>query len=151
MIIRESIVINTPLKKVWNTFTDLTCWKEWSTVVSNVSAETESLTEGKSFKFCIRPFMFPVNVEPVVEELVPGQRIVWSGARHGISARHEFRFEDKNGKTLLTSHEVFKPNWFTRFFIYIPKKRLQRLSILMLQDLKHACENNSMPENISED
>ncbi|MBS1111997.1 MAG: hypothetical protein H6Q95_289 [Nitrospirae bacterium] len=151
MLISESIVINAPLKKVWHTFTDLTCWKKWSTVVSNVSSETERLTEGKSFKFCIRPFTFPLNIEPVVEEMVPGQRIVWSGSRHGITARHEFLFEEKNGKTLITSHEIFRINWFKRLFFNIPKKRLHKLSVLMLQDLKFACENNPMPEKISED
>ena len=151
MLISESIVINAPLKMVWHTFTDLTCWKKWSTVVSNVSSETERLTEGKSFKFCIRPFTFPLNIEPVVEEMVPGQRIVWSGSRHGITARHEFLFEEKNGKTLITSHEIFRINWFKRLFFNIPKKRLHKLSVLMLQDLKFACENNPMPEKISED
>lgn len=151
MIISESIVINAPLTKVWDNFTDLTCWKEWSTVMSNVSSETERLTEGKSFKFCIRPFTFPVNVEPVVEELITEQRIVWTGSRHGIKARHEFLFEEKNGKTLLTSNELFKINWFKRLFFHIPKKRLHRLSVLMLQDLKDACENNEMTQKISEE
>lgn len=149
MIISESIVINAPLKKVWNAFTDLTCWKNWSTAVSNVSSETELLTEGKSFKFCIRPFTFPVNITPVVEEIVPGRRIVWSGSRHGITARHEFLFDEQNGKTLLTSREIFNINWFQRLFFHIPKKRLHKLSVLMMQDLKNACENNSMLEKTS--
>jgi uncharacterized protein YndB with AHSA1/START domain len=151
MIISESIVINAPIEKVWDIFTDLTCWKNWSTAVSNVSSETERLTEGTNFKFCIRPFIFPVNITPVVEEIVPGQRIVWSGSRHGIAARHEFHFEEKNGKTLLTSREIFKINWVKRAFFYIPKKRLHKLSVLMMQDLKKACENNVMPGKISED
>jgi hypothetical protein len=151
MIISESIVIDASLKKVWDIFTDLTCWKDWSTAVSNVSSETERLTEGTNFKFCIRPLIFPVNITPVVEEIVPRQRIVWSGSRHGITARHEFHFEEKNGKTLLTSREIFKINWFKRPFFYIPKKRLHKLSVLMMQDLKNACENNVMPRKISED
>jgi len=48
MIISESIVINAPLRKVWHTFTDLACWKDWSTVVSNVSSDTGHMTEGRS-------------------------------------------------------------------------------------------------------
>ncbi|MBI5055030.1 MAG: SRPBCC domain-containing protein [Nitrospirae bacterium] len=151
MVISESILINAPLKQVWDTFTDLTCWRDWSSVLSNVSFENERLTEGKSFKFCIRPFSFPMNIEPVVEELVTGQRLVWSGTKHGITARHEFIFEEKNGKTLLTSREIFKLNWLKRIFFHVPKKRLHKLSVIMLRDLKHACENNSIPENTSED
>ena len=150
MIISESIVINAPLRKVWHTFTDLACWKDWSTAVSNVSSDTEHLTEGKSFKFCIRPFTFPINIEPVVEELIPGQKIVWSGSKHGITACHEFHFAEQNGKTLLTSREIFKLNWMKRLFFHIPKRRLHKLSVLMLQDLKYAAENSAMPEKISE-
>ena len=150
MLIIESILINAPLKQVWDTFTDLTCWQDWSTVFSNVSSEAERLTEGKSFKFCIRPFSFPVHIEPVVKELVAGQRIVWTGTRHGITARHEFVFEEKNGKTLLTSREIFTLNRLKRLFFHIPQKRLHKLSVLMLHDLKYAVENSVMPENISE-
>lgn len=151
MMISESIIINAPLKQVWDIFTDLACWQDWSTVLSNVSFETERLTEGKSFQFCIRPFSFPMNIEPVVEELVMGQRLVWSGTKHGITARHEFLFEEKNGKTILTSRESFKLNRLKRLFFHISKKRLHKLSVLMLRDLKYACENNSIPENTSED
>lgn len=149
MIISESIVINAALERVWEIFTDLTCWKDWSTVVSNVSSESEHLTEGRSFKFCIRPFTFPMNIEPVVEEVIPGQKIVWSGSKHGITARHEFHFEEKNGKTLLTSRETFMLHWMKRLFFHIPKRRLHRLSVLMLQDVKYAAENGAMPQNIS--
>lgn len=150
MIISESIVINAPLKRVWHTFNDLSCWKDWSTVVSNVTSDSKQLAEGKTFKFCIRPFTFPMNIEPVVEEVIPGQRVVWSGSKHGITARHEFHFAEQDGKTLLTSREVFRLNWMKRFFFHIPRRRLHMLSLLMLQDLKHAAENSITPADISE-
>jgi ligand-binding SRPBCC domain-containing protein len=150
MLISESILINAPLKQVWDTFTDLTCWQDWSTVFSDVSSETDRLTEGTSFKFCIRPFSFPMHIEPVVEEIVPGQKIVWTGTKHGITARHEFLFEEKNGKTLLTSREVFRLNRLKRLFFGIPGRRLHSLSVLMLQDLKYAAENRAVPKDIPE-
>ena len=150
MLIIESILINAPLKQVWDTFTDLTCWQDWSTVFSNVSSEAERLTEGKSFKFCIRPFSFPVHIEPVVKELVVEQRIVWTGTKHGITARHEFLFEEKNAKTLVTSREIFTLNRLKRLFFHIPQKRLHKLSVLMFQDLKDAAERSAISENISE-
>jgi len=150
MLIRESILINAPLKQVWDTFTNLTCWQDWSNVFSNVSSESARLTEGTSFKFCIRPFSFPIHIEPVVEELVAGHKIVWSGTKHGITARHEFLFEEINGKTLLTSREVFKLNRLKRLFFRIPGKRLHRLSLLMLHDVKYAAENSAIPKDIPE-
>jgi len=148
MLIRESILINAPLKQVWDTFTDLTCWRDWSNVFSDISFESARLTEGTSFKFCIRPFSFPIHIEPIVEELVAEQKIVWRGTIHGITARHEFLFEEINGKTLLTSSEVFKLSWIKRIFFRVPAKRLHNLSLLMLQDLKFAAENSAVPKDL---
>jgi ligand-binding SRPBCC domain-containing protein len=148
MLICKSILINAPLKQVWDTFTDLTCWQDWNDVFSNVSFKSARLTEGTSFKFCIRPFSFPIHIEPVVEELVAGQKIVWRGTKHGITARHEFLFEEINGKTLLTSREAFKLSWIKRLFFRIPGRRLHDLSLLMLQDLKFAAENRAVPKDI---
>ena len=148
MLICESILINAPLKRVWDTFTDLTCWQDWSNVFSNISSESARLTEGTSFKFCIRPFSFPIHIEPVVVELEAERKIVWRGTNYGITARHEFLFEEKNGKTLLTSREVFKLNRLKRLFFRIPGKRLHSLSLLMLQDLKYSAENSAVPKYI---
>jgi len=67
-----------------------------------------------------------MNIEPVVEELVMGQRLVWSGTKHGITALHEFIIEEKNGQTLLASREIFKLNWLKRIFFHIPKQRIHK-------------------------
>ena len=142
MVIRESILIHAPLEKVWDTFTDLTCWKSWSTVLTNVSSDVERITEGKSFKFCIRPFVLPLNLRPSVELVVPGKRIVWSGRKHGISARHEFIFESHNGTVNLTSKETFSSSLIKPFMFLFPKKRIRELSTLMLKELKEAAENS---------
>ncbi|MDH4027613.1 MAG: SRPBCC domain-containing protein [Nitrospirota bacterium] len=140
MEISESILINAAPERVWDIFTDLTCWEKWSTVFSNVSCEAGRLIEGKCFSFCIRPFSFPMNIEPVVEEMVPGRRIVWSGAKHGITARHEFFFTAEDGKTQVTSREIFKVTGIRRLFFHLPKRRLHRLSVMMLNDLRNAAE-----------
>ncbi len=144
MVIEESVLITAPLEKVWDTFTDLTCWKEWSTVLTNVSAESERLTEGKRFKFCIRPFDIPVHLEPVVEEIIPKKRIVWTGSKHGISARHEFIFQKKDGKVLLLSRETFSGIVIKPLKFLFPKRKIREISILMLKEVKAAAENHEI-------
>jgi hypothetical protein len=141
MKIEHSIAIHADMDTVWNIFTDLTCWKNWSTVLGDSSSEHDTLTEGKRFKFCIRPFALPVDVEPVVEEVVPGKPIVWSGLKYGIHARHEFIFDQGENNVLLTSREIFQAGPVMTLLFHVPKIKLHELSVKMLEELKEASEN----------
>ncbi|MBI4697864.1 MAG: SRPBCC family protein [Nitrospirae bacterium] len=144
MTIIESIIINAPMKKVWDIFTDLTCWKDWSTIIEDVSSVSGRLAEGKSFKFCIRPFDIPIYLEPVVEEIIPGQSIIWTGKKHGITARHEFTFQAKDDKVILTSRETFTGILALRLRFFFPKQKIQELSALMLKEIKQAAEGGTI-------
>jgi uncharacterized membrane protein len=141
MEIEHSITIDADIDTVWNIFTDLTCWKEWSTILGDSSSVHDILTEGKRFKFCIRPFALPVDVEPVVEEVVPGKRIIWSGSKYGIQARHEFIFSQTENSVILTSREIFQAGPFMKLLFHVPKIKLHELSVKMLEELKEASEN----------
>jgi hypothetical protein len=140
MIIKESVVIKSSLEHVWDTFTDLTCWQDWSTVVTKVSSDNDRIIEGGRFKFCIRPFDIPVHLEPVVDEVVPFKRIVWSGKKHGITARHEFTFRVKDGVVQLKSKETFSGIMVKSLKPFFPKNKIQELSRLMLIEVKKAAE-----------
>jgi uncharacterized protein YndB with AHSA1/START domain len=50
MIIEESIFINAPIDKVWQTFTDLTCWRQWNSVL-NVTTE-QAYKKRKDVQLC---------------------------------------------------------------------------------------------------
>jgi len=140
MVIEESIIIDASLEKVWDLFTDLTCWKNWCSVIEDVSSEEKRLEEGNSFKCCIRPFDIPMDLEPLVEEILPMDRIVWSGKKHGISARHEFTFQINGSGVLLTSREVFSGLFMSPLRFLFPKRKLQELSGRMLNEIKTAAE-----------
>jgi uncharacterized protein YndB with AHSA1/START domain len=140
MQIEHTVQIEADIDTVWNIFTDLTCWKEWSTVLGSTSSELNTLTEGKRFKFCLRPFALPVHVEPVVEEVVPGKRIVWSGEKYGIHARHEFIFNESNMKVQVLSREIFRAGVIRRVLFQFSKGKLHQLSVRMLNELKEAAE-----------
>jgi len=141
MLIEESIFIHAPSRKVWETFTDITCWKNWNTVLRNVSPDkTEVLTKGGKVRFCIYPFSFPVYFEPLIEEVLPHRRVVWSGSAYGISARHEFVFEEVQNAMLVTSREAFRGFPIKALRFLFPELRLRELTAAFLKDLKKAAE-----------
>jgi hypothetical protein len=143
MVIEHSIVIHADMDTAWDIFTDMTCWNTWNRVARNVSSEPEAITEGKWFRFCISPFSIPVHIEPVVDEVIPQKRVVWSGARFGIRARHEFLFSETQQGTALTSRESFSAGFLNRLWFHIPKKKLHALTIAMLEQLKAAAEQSN--------
>lgn len=143
MVIEASVVINAALDEVWDTFTDLMCWKDWCSVVEDVSYETRRLTAGNSFRFCMRPFDVPLNIEPHVEEVKPKKLIIWTGKKHGVSARHEFNFTQQNGSVLLSSRETFSGLFMTPLRLVFPEKKLKELALSMLKELKAAVEASS--------
>jgi len=71
MVIEESILINADLGKVWETFTNLTYWEDWNTVMKNVCSDKKCITPGSELRCSFHPFFFPVKAEIKVEEVIP--------------------------------------------------------------------------------
>jgi len=140
MIIKESIFINAPMQKVWETFTDLTCWMDWNTVISNIRSEEKCLMHGKAIKCCFRPFLFPIKVQIKIEEMVPYERIVWSARKRGLFAFHEFLFERQEKGLLVTSKETFSGLLAGASGFLLPERRMRSLTKIFLKDLKKASE-----------
>ena len=54
MVIEELVSINAPLDKVWKSFTDLTCWQNWNSVMKDVASDSPSMEkEGLSVSACV--------------------------------------------------------------------------------------------------
>lgn len=142
MEIEESIIIHAPIERVWATFTDITRWKHWNRVLKKVSSEkTEILAAGGKIKFYIYPFHFPVFLEPEIQEVILNKRVTWSSGKYGVSARHEFNFEDGENGVLVISREVLKGIPIKTMRFLFPKSRLKELTASFLADLKRAAES----------
>jgi hypothetical protein len=142
VFVEESIVIDAGIDRVWETFTDITCWKDWSKTLEPLPVkDAGKIIEGARLKFCIRPFSLPVTFEPEVQEVLPNKRILWTGSRYGIHARHEFLFEEVGKGVRLTSRETFVglPLRFAEFLF--PRSRILKLTRSLLLDLKNAVES----------
>ena len=141
MIIEEAIAIHAPIEKVWNTFTDLTCWMQWNTVIRNVRSEERCLSNGKEVKCCLHPYIFPIKVRLRVEELIPFELITWSAKKKGLYARHEFIFEKRGSSVLVTSRETFTGLLSKASGAFLPKRKMQALTQRFLKDLRKASED----------
>lgn len=141
MVIEESIIINADLGKVWETFTDLTCWKDWNTVMRNVCSDKKCITPGSELRCNFRPFFFPVKIEIKVEEVIPYERIIWSARKKGFSARNRFSFQKHKKGVLVTSRETFTGFIVRVFGFFLPVKKMRSMIAAFLKDLKRASES----------
>jgi hypothetical protein len=140
-VIEETITIDAGTRTVWELFVDLSRWSLWNRTLTNVSSgEARRIEQGKPFTCLMRPLVCQVRLEPLAEEVLPSRRIILTGHRFGIRARHEFLFEGNETQTKVTSRETFRgilpglPGWF---FL---RRRLEKLTVCMLRDLKAAAE-----------
>jgi hypothetical protein len=144
MVIEESVLINGDLKTIWKTFTDLTCWADWNTVASKAASDSGRLEEGERFTFCLRPFSVPIMIEPKIEEVVPREKVVWTGSKFGIFSRHEFLFQQVANGVLVTSRETFRGLPLLFGGLTFPESTVREMTIGMLKDLKKAAEKANL-------
>lgn len=143
MIIEESVLIIADLKDIWKTFTDLTCWAEWNTVASKVKSGTGLIEEGGRFAFCLRPVSVPIMIDAKIEEVIPREKVVWSGTKFGIFSRHEFLFQQVANGVLVTSSETFRGLPLLFGGLTFPEGTVRQLTVGLLNDLKKVAENPS--------
>ena len=141
MVIEESIFIHAKMDKVWETFTNLTCWKEWNTVMKDVCTKEKCLSCGSEISCCFRPLVFLVKATIRIEEVKPYKHIVWSARKKGFSARNIFTFQNNKKGIIVTSRETFSGFIVMFFSFLLPKKRMRTLIQTFLKDLKTASEN----------
>ena len=142
MEIVEEIFINATVKKVWETFTDITCWTNWNTVMTDVNSQQNYLTDGSHVKCNFCPFLFPIKIKMEIEEVVPFERIVWSARKKGLSARHEFFFKKHEKGVMLRSREIFTGLLIKTSGFLLTQKKMKSLTATFLRDLKRAAEKS---------
>ena len=148
MVIEESIFIHAKMDKVWETFTNLTCWKEWNTVMEDVCTREKCLSCGGEISCCFRPLVFLVKATIRIEEVKPYKHIVWSARKKGFYARNIFTFRNNKKGIIVTSRETFSGFIVMFFSFLLPRKRMRTLIQTFLKDLKTASENQSRKKTL---
>jgi hypothetical protein len=150
MIIQAEVHIQAPLPVVWRVFSHLEDWKDWNTACNSCRlVEGDELAAGACLTFVVKPIVFPVKVQPRVVSCEPGREVVWEGARFGIRAVHTWRFREQAGGVVLESVETFRgPLLVLGRLVGVPK-RLHRLTVQMLDQIKQyseACSATPPPQ-----
>ena len=142
MKIHAEIQIHASLERVWDVFSDISNWDGWNPVCRECRFEAGNhLVKGACISFELRPLILPMRIAPTVDLSEPGKKVVWSGSRLGISASHEFYFDQNAAGVLLTSIEHFKgPMLIFARMIRVPK-RLHALTIRLLDAIKTEAES----------
>jgi len=142
MNVEVAIDITAPVERVWEAFTDLHSWRQWNSVLRDVSTTGAShLAEGAQFRCSIRVFALPTFFDVAVVEVVPYRRLIWVSDWLGIRARHEFVYNPQaEGGVRVTSHERFSGRTMAIMGPLFPAWRIRRLTAALLRDLKAAVE-----------
>lgn len=141
MEIRDEVFINAPIKQVWETFTNITCWTNWNTVMTDINSEENNLINSKSIKCNFHAFLFPIKLKIEVEEVSKYKKVVWSTKKTGLIARHEFMFKKHKKGVIVKSREIFSGLLAKSYFV-LPQKKIKNITSTFLQELKRASEKN---------
>lgn len=142
--IEESVFVDAPRALVWRTFADLSCWADWSRVLTRVVPEGEAgLACGSRFSCCLRPLGAAVAFTVHVEEADPPARLLWVAARWGVRGRHWFHFSDHGDGTRCDSVEDLTGPAVALAGPFFPERRFRALTRRFLEDLKAGAERRA--------
>ncbi len=133
--VRESaeIQITAPAEVVWKVLTDFEQWPAWNKVVTKMRVDGP-LAPGTEFHW-----KAGVNIASRIQELVPPNRISWTGRTLGIKALHVWSLRAGQGGVLVRTEESFD-GLPARIFASRMRRLLRKSLEEGLAYLKHECE-----------
>lgn len=96
----KSIIINAPVRKVWDTLTNINSWADWNPEIA-YARTNDLLTEGATFDWKTGGS----KIRSVLHTVVPYQYFGWTGKALGASAIHNWTLKGTGDKTTVTVEE----------------------------------------------
>ena len=87
VITRDEIRIAKPISIVWDLFTNVVEWTSWNKDINRATL-VGPLAVGSAIHWTTAG----MDIVSTIGELIPGQRIVWSGTSNGIEGIHHWQF-----------------------------------------------------------
>lgn len=100
VLTNEEVIINAPLIDVWNIHTDISNWSDWNDEISASRIDAPPAI-GKTFTWTISG----MEISSTISELIPGQKIAWSGTVNGVLGIHVWLFRDVGDGVLVSTAE----------------------------------------------
>lgn len=141
VFVRNEIAIKASPETVWFWLTNAATWSDWYPNAANVqllNQQSGHLLAGTTFKWRT----FGANLESVVNEFVPYQRLAWEATGTGISAYHAWLIiPTETGCTVIT--EETQHGWLCRLGKLFMPNRMYRFHQIWLNGLKAKAESTS--------
>lgn len=103
VITRQEIFVAAPLSQVWELHTDIAAWPMWNPAATTTQF-SGPLQVGSSFNWTSGG----LNITSTILEVIPRQRLVWSGPAEGIQGIHVWTFKAVNGGVLIQTEESWE-------------------------------------------
>ncbi len=145
-VVEKSVEVDAPLRKVWEEMVDVKEWPSWKPFMQKVSigGGYETLTNGSVIWMMLQmagPVGTPLRVR--VNSFDRPHRLGWEGGLDNlVRAEHTFTFEDKGGKTRITSREAFQGYLLWFLFLLVTREDLENLHHKWLEAIKSRVEGN---------
>jgi hypothetical protein len=111
MRVEKSIEVEASAAEIWEAVIDVRSWPSWKPFVTKarIAGGYDSVTCGVKIKMSLMvggPASVPLTVKVV--EFEKPSRFAWEGGVKGlVHAVHGFEFQERGGKTRVTSRETF--------------------------------------------
>jgi hypothetical protein len=93
---------------VWDVVSEFRNWPRWNPDVKTMSVEGD-LAPGSRFTWKSGP----ATIKSTIQEVEPPRLITWTGRTLGTSAKHVYRLEPSDGRTVVQTLESFE-GWLPR-------------------------------------
>ena len=100
-ITRDEIFIAAPLSTVWKLFTNISRWPEWHSDISSARLDGP-LAAGTVFRWSTAGLD---DIASTIGDVIPEQRIAWSGPAQGIMGIHVWTFTPVQNGVLVRTEE----------------------------------------------
>lgn len=135
--------INANMEVVWEVFTDIKNWTNWSPTTLEVWDVSENIWELSS-KFSFRLKMAGVGVPFTVDvcKSIEKNTIAWKSTIFTVTAVRTYTFEEIENAVLVKDHKQFKSSIFPIWLFY-PRPIIRSMTERWLKEFKLECEKRS--------
>lgn len=103
MVTRDEILVQAPLRTVWDIQTDVARWPSWQRDIDATQPDGP-LSVGAVFRWQTAG----LDIVSTVKEVDAPHRIVWGGPAQGIRAIHAWEFHEQDAGVLVRTEESWE-------------------------------------------
>lgn len=133
---RHEIIVDAPAATAWRLLTEIDSWPQWNPAIAR-SKLNGPIQEGTSFAWKAGG----VSLVSTLQDVVPEQRISWTGKTLGLHAVHTWNLRPTTTGVAVETSKSFA-GWLASLLPGMLQKTLDKTLQNWLRDLKQAAEGS---------